>query len=162
MLTAMVVMVALVGAYVALQSIRSNAPASPVHTVDYRADVAPARKAAGFALVAPPRLPRGWRATTVSFSGEPGSHWHLGALTERDRYVGLEQGDEPVASMVQTYVDPDATRGAPQEVAGRTWSTYTDAKGDLALVRRAGRTTTLVVGHAVPRARLVAYTASLR
>ena len=42
------------------------------------------------------------------------------------------------------------------------WTTYTDSGGDLALVRRAEGTTTLVVGHEVPQGDLVAFAASLR
>jgi hypothetical protein len=160
--TALLVLAALILAYVGLQALRSDAPRSAVHTVDYAADVAPARRAADFDLVAPPRLPTGWRATSVTFTRAPGAHWHLGVLTGKSRYVGLEQGDEPPTSMVRTYVDEAATRGRSLDVAGQPWATYTDGHGDLALVRRAGRTTTLVVGHRVPRSDLVSYTASLR
>jgi hypothetical protein len=132
-----------------------------VHTVDYRGDVPAARKVARFALVAPPSLPHGWRATTVSFTDQP-PHWHLGVLTDRDRYVGLEQGDASVRAMVVEYVDRAPTRGAQVDVAGRPWTSYTDGGGDLALARREGGTTTVVVGHDVARAELVAYAASLR
>ena len=48
------------------------------------------------------------------------------------------------------------------QVGGRTWSTYTDPQGDLALVRHVARVTTLVVGHEVPRSALLDYVASLR
>jgi hypothetical protein len=64
--------------------------------------------------------------------------------------------------MVAAYVGKDATRGAPVQVGGRTWSTYTDSQGDLALVRHDPRATTLVVGHEVPRPTLLDYVASLR
>jgi hypothetical protein len=64
--------------------------------------------------------------------------------------------------MVRQYVDKDASRAAPVQVAGNSWSTYTDRGGDVALVRKDGATTTLVVGHDVPRSQLLAYTASLR
>jgi hypothetical protein len=158
---AMVVLLVLVLVYVGVQALFSR-PEAGVRTVDYARVVPDARKAADFDLVAPRRLPAGWRATTVSFTTAPGSHWHLGVLTDKGRYVGLEQADRPVRSMVSDYVDEAAGRGSPTEVAGRPWATYTDAGGDLALVRRVGRTTTLVVGHDVPRSDLVSYTASLR
>jgi hypothetical protein len=64
--------------------------------------------------------------------------------------------------MVNEYVDSAASRRQPVRVGARTWASYTDSGGDLALVRRDGRTTTLVVGHEVPRATLVRYVASLR
>jgi hypothetical protein len=162
MVGAMVVLVALVLAWVVLRSLTTPDPGTPVRRVDYARDVPLARKVADFDLVAPRSLPRGWRATTVRYEPVPGAHWHLGVLTDTGRYVGLEQGDRPVGSMVEQYVDASASRGGPVDVAGRSWSTYTDGGGDLALVRRAGRTTTLVVGHRVPRSTLVSYVASLR
>jgi hypothetical protein len=161
MLGAMLVLVVLVLAYVGVRAL-SDRPAATVQTVDYQRVVPDARKAADFTLLAPPRLPAGWRATTVSFEPAPGSHWHLGVLTDEGRYVGLEQADASVRSMVSDHVDGAARRGTPVDVDGRSWATYTDSGGDLALVRRAGRTTTLVVGHDVPRSDLVSYTAGLR
>ncbi len=155
-------LVVLVLGYVGVQAL-SEQSATTVSTVDYQRVVPDARKAADFDLVAPRRLPAGWRATTVSFSPAPDAHWHLGVLTDEGRYVGLEQsGSASVRSMVTDYVDEAARRGSPVDVAGGSWTTYTDAGGDLALVRRVGRTTTLVVGHHVPRSALVSYTAGLR
>jgi hypothetical protein len=162
MVGAMLVLGVLIIGWVTIRSLFSEDPPSPVQRVDYARDVPLARKAADFDLVAPPRLPRGWQATTVRYSPAPGAHWHLGVLTDDRRYVGLEQSDDPVRSMVEKYVDESASRGRPADVAGVSWSTYTDPGGDLALVRRVGSTTTLVVGHEVPRSTLVSYAASLR
>jgi Protein of unknown function (DUF4245) len=161
MVGALVVLVALVLAWIGFKALTTKGPASPVHTVDYTRVVPTARRAADFDLVAPASLPHGWRATTVGFTDRP-AHWHLGVLTDRGRYVGLEQGDGSVRSALEQYVDRAPSRGRPVDVAGRPWSTYTDAGGDLALVRREGRTTTLVVGHDVPKVALVSYAASLR
>jgi len=162
MVGAMVLLVLLLVAWIGFKALTTSQPDSAVHTVDYAQVVGPARKAASFDLLAPRSLPDGWRATSVSFRDSRPQHWHLGVLTDQDRYVGLEQGTGPVGSMVAQYVDKSAQRGAGVDVAGSTWSTYTDAGGDLALVRRTGGTTTLVVGHDVPRATLVDYTAGLR
>lgn len=162
MVGAMVVLVVLLVGWVALRSLISHEPSSPVHTVDYTQDVPAVRKVASFEVLAPPSLPDGWKATTVSFTDAPTQHWHLGVLTDRERYVGLEQGGQSVRSMLEEYVDKQASRGAAVDIAGRRWATWTDAGGDLALVRREGTTTTLVVGHEVSKATLVAYTASLR
>lgn len=158
----MVVLLVLVLAWVGFRQLTSRDPDSPVKPVDYARDVPLARKAADFDLLAPPRLPAGWVATTVRYRPAPGAHWHLGVLTEDRRYVGLEQGDQPVRSMVRDYVDATPRRGGPVTVRGKSWETYTDTDGDLGLVRRRGRTTTLVVGHEVPVSTLVAYAASLR
>jgi hypothetical protein len=162
MVGAMVVMVVLLVAWVGFRSLTTQEPDSPVKTVDYAQVVEPARKAAPFDLVAPPSLPPGWRATSVNFNDQSQPRWHLGVLTDQKRYVGLEQAERPVRQMVRQYVDEDASRGAPVEVAGTSWGTYTDAGGDLALVKQDGATTTLVVGHDVPRAQLLSYTAGLR
>jgi hypothetical protein len=162
LVAAMVVLVAVVLLGGVLRSLVSREPTTPTPTVDYRSVVPAARKEADFALVAPLHLPAGWRATTVGYRDEPRPHWHLGVLTDQNRYVGLEQGDLPVRSVVHQYVDASATKGRPVRVDGSSWATYTDAGGDLGLVRRSGRTTTLVVGHEVPQAALVSYVASLR
>jgi hypothetical protein len=162
LLAALLVLVLLLLAYFFVQRLTVNHNVDAAPTVDYAADVPAARKAAKFPLVAPPRLPTGWRATSVRFSPPPGAHWHLGVLTNHQRYVGLEQSDDTVGSMVEQYVDANAARGAAVDVAGRPWTSFTDSGGDLALVSRAGNTTTLVVGHDVPRSDLVSYTASLR
>jgi Protein of unknown function (DUF4245) len=162
MVGALLVLLVLILAYLGLQALTGNRHPDPVHAVAYSQDVPAARKAADFPLLAPPELPRGWRATTVSFAPPPDSHWHLGVLTAADRYVGLEQGHDSVRSMVRAYVDEAAERGRPVDVEGSTWASYTDSGGDLALVRRSRGTTTLVVGHDVTRSDLAAYTARLR
>jgi hypothetical protein len=161
MVGAMVVLVALVVGWVGVRALTSTS-ADDERTVDYARVVPAVRKAADLAVVAPPALPEGWRATSTRFTDGAREHWHLGVLTDRDKYVGLEQSADSVRSMVREYVDPRPSQGEPVRVAGRTWSTYTDSGGDLALVRRAGGTTTLVVGHQVPRSSLQTYVASLR
>ena len=161
MVGAMVVLVVLLVAWVGFRSLTREDPETAVRPVDYAKVVPPARKAADFDLVAPTALPPGWRATSVSFRDSAPQHWHLGVLTDRDRYIGLEQGGRTQRSMVREYVDEAASRGKPVEVSGRHWTTYTDPGGDLALVRSEGKATTLVVGHDVPRATLVSYVAGL-
>lgn len=162
MIGALLVLLAVVGLFMLMQSLNRPEPPNPVQAVDYRRDVPYAKAQAGFDLVAPASLPAGWKATTVNFTDGGRAHWHLGCLTGKGRYVGLEQGDESVAAMVEAYVDPQASRGRPTTIDGSRWATYTDAGGDLALVRRAGRTTTLVVGHEVAKPELAAYVRSLR
>jgi Protein of unknown function (DUF4245) len=162
MVGAMAVLVVLVLAWVGIHALTSSSASNDTRTVDYAAVVPAVRREARLDVLAPPRLPAGWRATSTGFTNGAREHWHLGVLTDRDRYVGLEQSADPVRSMVESYVDESAARKPPVDVAGKAWSAYTDAGGDLALVRRDGRTTTLVVGHEVPRATLVSYVASLR
>lgn len=162
MVGAMVVLVAVVVGFVVFRDANRSDPAGPVRAVDYSRDADFAREQASFDLVAPPSLPEGWRATTVEYVPGPQDRWHLGLLTGQGRYVGLEQSADSVATMLKTHVDATTDEGEPVLVDGVRWSTYTDAGGDLALVRRDAGTTTLVVGHEVPEPDLTDFVASLR
>ena len=162
MVGAMVVLVALIVGWIGFKALTTQDPDNPVKTVDYEQVVPAAKRTAPFDLVAPASLPDGWRATSVNFSDGAPAAWHLGVLTDRDRYVGLEQADRSVRKMLVEHVDEAPTRGEPVEVEGVRWATYSDGGGDRALVRRDSGTTTLVVGHDVPQDELVAYAASLR
>lgn len=162
MVGAMVVLVAVVVGFVVFRDANRSDPADPVRAVDYSRDADFAREQASFDLVAPPSLPEGWRATTVEYVPGPHDRWHLGMLTGQDRYVGLEQSGDSVDTMLETHVDATTDEGEPVLVDGVRWSTYTDSGGDLALVRRAAGTTTLVVGHEVQESDLTDFVASLR
>ena len=145
MIGAMLVLLAVIGAYVVFRAVNRNEPESPVRAVDYQQTLDYARGQADFPLLAPASLPEGWRATSVNFVPEP-VRWHLGVLTDEDRYVGLEQSRSSLDKMVETYVDREAVRGEPVQVEGQTWRTWTDEGGDTALTREDGEVTTLVVG----------------
>ncbi len=158
----MLVLVAIVIAFVIFRAVNRDDPPDPVQTVDYVKVADYARDQAPFSLLAPTRLPTGWRATTVNYLDGARPRWHVGLLTDRDRYVGLEQSTSSAGSMVETYVDEAAVAGDPVTVGDATWETWTDEGGDLAFVREDGDTTTLVVGHQVPQAELVGFASSLR
>ncbi len=162
MVGALVVLLALVGAFVAFRALSRDDPPSPVREVDYVQVADYARKQTDFEVVAPTSLPAGWRATTVSYIDGEDGRWHLGLLTGQDDYVGLEQAESSEESMVATYVDEAAVPGDAIDVAGLPWTTWSDDGGDLALVREVGGTVTLVVGNEVPRQELVDFAASLR
>lgn len=162
LLAALGVLLVVVLGWVGVRGLLLPDQSAPEQRVDFAQLVPQVRKTARFDLVAPTRLPAGWRATSVRFTPAPVQHWHLGVLTDRERYVGLEQGPQSTREALDSYVDPAATRGAPVTVRGATWSTYTDSAGDLAFVRHQGRATTLVVGHAVGRSQLRSYVAGLR
>ncbi len=162
MVGALLVLVLVVGGYVAFRELVRTDPPSPVKEVDYARVVDFARETAPFALLAPESLPAGWRATSVDYTDGVRPGWHLGLLTDQDRYVGLEQARSSPEKMARTHVDEEAVPGEPVDVAGERWESWTDEDGDLALVRESDGTTTLVVGHRVPVADLVDFTASLR
>jgi hypothetical protein len=145
MVGAMIVLAAVIAGFVVFREINRNDPATPVRDVQYQQTADFARSQADFELLAPETLPDGWRATSVEFVPEP-ARWHLGLLTDEDRYVGLEQAGSSEQDMVETYVDRDAVRAGTMDVDGTTWKVWTDSGGDTALVRTEGGTTTLVVG----------------
>ena len=160
MIGAMVVLLLVIGAFVVFRDLNRSDPPDPVQAIEYGTSARFARKAATFELVAPRRLPPGWIATSVRFQNGTDQSWHLGCLTGERRYVGLEQADAPLSSMLDEFVGEDATRGADVPVAGRTWQSWTTPDDDRALVRQTLQVTTLVVGR-VPQATLETFIGTL-
>lgn len=115
--------------------------------VDYAAVAEQAQPGAPFALVVPSSLPEGWRATSARF--DPGDDsWHVGILTEDDRYAGIEQSAEDAARVVEEFAGGSVAAGSV-EIAGRPWRRLVDAgDGEVTLVRRGAQATTLVTGSA--------------
>ena len=171
---ALLVLLVGVGAFVVLRDVNRVDPADPVRTVDYAAPARFAQQAAQFELLAPRRLPEGWVATSVRFEDDPEEQsWHLGLLTDEQRYIGVEQAQRTIEAMVEDFVDEDATQVGEVDVDGTTWSRWAEpgrdpdadvsaASGaDLALVRQTGEAVALVVGRA-PEQHLTTVAASLR
>lgn len=148
MIGAMLVLLLVIAGFWAFRELNRTTPESPVRTVDYVEVAEFARGEAGFNLLAPESLPSGWRATSATYTPPPDEAWHLGVLTAEERYVGLEQATSSPESMVETYVGEEATRAGKVEIAGRSWTAWSDPGGDQALVRRGDEITTLVVGTA--------------
>lgn len=132
---ALVFLVLVVLGWVVFRAVTSDHKATPVPTVDWTAWVKAGRAEQSLALYAPERLPSGWRATSVDYAGGSQPQWHLGMLTDRGKYVGVEESRAPTRKLVEQYVDPNAVRGKDVEVAGETWQTWSDSGGDHALVR---------------------------
>ena len=144
MIGAMLVLLVVIGGFVALRAVNRTQPVNPVQPVDYQQTLHYAKQTAGFPVLAPSRLPKGWRATSVSFVPKP-VRWHLGMLTGQNQYVGIEQSRSPAGTMVSTYVDTSAARGPQIQIGGRSWRIWTDSGGDTAVVRSGSGVTTLVV-----------------
>ena len=113
---------------------RDNQP-TPVRAVDYLAVVKAARAGADLPLLAPTRLPIGWKATSASYDPAK-QRWHLGLLTDHEDYVGVEESRDTTEALVRTYVDKSATRGEDVSIDGETWQSWTDTGGDYGVVRR--------------------------
>jgi hypothetical protein len=136
MVGAMIVVVALVVVVYWFRS--SDDKATPIPTVDWAAWVRAGRAEHQLMVFAPIALPKGWRATSVEYAGGTGAHWHLGMLTDKGKYVGIEESRASTRELVEQYIDENAIAGKDVTVAGETWQTWTDAGGDYALVRSIG------------------------
>ncbi|MEU7183873.1 DUF4245 domain-containing protein [Streptomyces celluloflavus] len=139
-----------------------SAEQKAVQTVDYRVEVATARRAAPYPVAVPKGLPESWRATSVSYKASndgKGGAWHLGMLDPEQEYAAIEQSDAPAAKFIK-----DVTLGAEkaegkQAVGGAKWDRYKGEKYN-ALVREEPGVTTVVTGTA-PYGRLAELAASL-
>jgi len=132
---AMIVTVLLVLAFVGYRAVFRDNKATPVQNVDYSLSLKTGRAAKQLMVLAPPSLPSGWKATSASYRPSPAPVWHLGLLTDRDDYIGVEESRASIADLVKDHVDPDAARGKDVTIDGRTWQSWTDAGGDYAVAR---------------------------
>ena len=150
---AMVVTVVAVVGFAALQAVTTDHEPTPVREVDYAAMVRAGRADHKLMVMAPTRLPDGWKATSANYATGTDPTWHLGLLTEKGKYVGVEEALGSVDDLVDQHVDPDAVQGKDITVDGVAYQTWTDAQGDYALSRTVrlaatGRESWLVVGSA--------------
>lgn len=155
-LRSMFVLAAIILAVWGIGKLFSSDPKDPVAAVDYATTASQARSAADFPLLAPPSLPKGWKATSVRY--EPSS-WHLGVLTDDEDYIGLEQVKVGVDRAVDRFAEGSKTDGTA-EVAGMTWTVRKGPQDRLTFVRREGGLTILVNGTA-PRKVIEGYISSL-
>lgn len=134
----------------------TQTPDAPTPSVDYAATLKSARPAADFALLAPPALPAGWKATSVRF--DPQS-WHLGVLTADGDYIGLEQAKISVDRAADQFAKGSAAAGTAR-IGSETWNVRKGPRHYLTYVRSQGGLTTLVTGDA-PRRTVEGYISSL-
>jgi hypothetical protein len=117
-------------------------------------------------LMAPASLPSGWKATSAEYLTGPRPTWHLGLLTDKNKYVGVEEAAGGVQGLVDEHVDADAEKGPEVTIAGETWQSWHDLDGDYAVSRTlealsGGSESVLVVGSA-PAATIRDFAGSLR
>ncbi|SBU90571.1 MULTISPECIES: DUF4245 domain-containing protein [unclassified Streptomyces] len=157
MFLSMLVITAVAG--VAYIFIPHDEEADPIKAVDYRVELATARRAAPYPVAAPAGLPEGWKATSVSYEGHNGAGWHLGYLDPDRRYVAVEQSTAPAKKYVPVVSQDAKNTGQTRDVAGQEWEVWKGPKYD-ALVLHAEGVTTVVTGSA-PTGRLVEMAAAL-
>jgi hypothetical protein len=149
---AMLVTVVAVVAFWALNALKTDHPATPVQTVDYSAMLRAGRADHKLLVMAPPSLPAGWKATSATYQTGTTPAWHLGLLTGKNQYVGIEEALGGVRDLVDQHVDKDAVQGKDVTIDGETYQTWTDAGGDYAVSRTVpiggGVESYLVVGPA--------------
>ncbi|MEV8230218.1 DUF4245 domain-containing protein [Streptomyces sp. NPDC079167] len=158
MILSMLVITAVAG--VVYLFIPHDEKADPLKAVDYRVELATARRAAPYPVAAPAGLPEGWKATSVSYEGQNGSGWHLGFLDPDKRYVAVEQSTAPAKKYVSEVSRDAENTGRTREVSGRDWEIWNGPKYD-ALVLHAEGVTTVVTGSA-PADRLAEMAAALK
>jgi hypothetical protein len=149
---AMLVTVVAVVAFWALNDVKTDHPTTPVQTVDYSAMMRAGRADHKLLVMAPASLPRGWKATSATYETGTTPAWHLGMLTGKNQYVGIEEALGGVQDLVDQHVDKDAAQGKDVTIGGETYQTWTDAGGDYAVSRTVpiggGVESYLVVGTA--------------
>lgn len=123
-----------------------------VRVIDYSSDVAQARAAAPYGVLAPAGLSTRWRATSsraeVPSAGTPGPvSLHIGFVTPADAYAAVAESNiEPT-----TFVADQTERAAPdgsEQVAGTTWERRRAEGGALSLVLSGAGRTVVVTGTA--------------
>ena len=153
---ALIVTVAAVVAFAIIRSLTSDEEPTPVRAIDYSAAVEGARADGKLTVLAPDRLPLGWRATSVTYTRGVSPTWHLGMLTGDTKYVGVEEARESIDDLVEEHVDENAKRGKDVTIGAEKWQTWTDSEGDYAVARalegpKGTEESVLVVGSAPER-----------
>lgn len=132
----------------------------PVKAVDYRVEQLSAQRAAPYPVQAPVGLPKGWKATSVSYAQDSGNAWHLGFLDPEGQYVAVEQGTGPSDRFVTTVSKDASKTRETQRAGGASWQRWKGSKYN-ALVRRDHGSTTAVTGTA-PYGQLARMAAALK
>lgn len=156
LIASMIVLVVAVVGFWALNNGFHDHPDGGAVAVDYRKAVGELQQAgAPLSVIYPSALPSGWTATSADYTPQSGlgtqPSWSLGVVTDHKTFVGLRLEAAPLDSLLTTYVDKDAEKGAPTTVHtefGDTWATYTDRGGDTGYAVTVGDDVLLVYGSA--------------
>lgn len=103
--------------------------------------------------VYPASLPEGWIATIVDVEAGAGGQPGVGLkfLTDEGRFVGIQQEEASVTSLLRSYVDEDAAEAdgyRNRAAVAPNWDGYADDGGDTAYVAEIDEVMVLVYGSA--------------
>ena len=159
MIGAMLVLLLIIGAYVAFRDLNRGELEVEPERVDYLAAARFAQESDGATVVYPATVPDDWRAT--SLESRPGDVWGIGFVSP-DGFAGLLQSDDSTADLLETYVGEDVAEVGPVEIDGATapWQAYEDGGGDVGLLGEVDGEQVLVYGS-VPAADLQGLAGSL-
>jgi len=132
----------IIGLY-AFGKLFTDKPDTPTRAVDYAKLADQARPVAGFELLAPSRLPKGWHANAAQLNID---WWHLGIVRGDRDYIGLDQvKDVSVNRALERFADGTRADGTT-EIEGQTWSVRQGPNDRTTYVLSKGEVTTVVVG----------------
>jgi hypothetical protein len=140
------VLLVIIAVLAGAQQLLSDAPTTPVRPIEYAPAAEAARTVAPFEVLAPKQLPEGWRATSVRYAPGEEATWHLGVVTDQDKYVGVEQAVGTVEGLIDSFAAESQPDGSVI-VAGDTWQVLREGD-ETTLVRDDGGSATLVTGDA--------------
>jgi Protein of unknown function (DUF4245) len=148
MVRSLAVVMVLVGVIVVFNV--AEQPDPVVRDIDYAGAVAQAREQAPFEVLAPDPLPEGWRATSARTRPDgTGVTWHLGLVTDRENYAGVEQSDGADRRGFVDRFASGAERAGTVEVGDRTWRRLDGGEPETrALVSTRDGVVTVVAGGA--------------
>jgi len=121
----------------------TDKPDTPTRSVDYAKLTDQARPVAGFELLAPSSLPKGWRANNAQLNVD---WWHLGIVRGDQDYIGLDQvKGASVTRAIERFADGSRADDTT-DIGGETWSVRTGPGDRTTYVLTKGDVTTVVVG----------------
>jgi len=130
--------------------LQTETPEDPIgESVPYADTAASARDVATYPLLAPANLPTDWRVNGVRFTPTGSQAWHLGVLTDENRYIGLEQETASARDLVDTYAE-GAEEAGTLDIDGVVWQRFDGPDRSITLVQETAEVTTLVTTSTAP------------
>jgi len=155
MLRSLVPLVLIILAVVGWTAFRQSADVQPVKTVDPSTTVQLAANRAGYPLLVPTDLPRGYRPTSVrtdagnAGEGDPVT-LEIGYVTPKDQFAEFVVSDDPRDDAVTELLNDAAPAGSVQ-IGGDTWTRATrlhEGDEETVLSRTVDGVTVVVSGSA--------------